>query len=158
MHVVGSRGSALRTVIEHHHIRIAIRQLVHHRIVAADALWLMTRQRNREVHGQDGVGVDKQFVACLPVAAHHGFSELISRSVLGTEEAGSLIDSVCVDFCSGRNHAGRVPLHAQRRITCREFTRLNIGQVAIALIGIVPFLQLPVEEPCQRSLTVRIFG
>ena len=71
MHVVWGGGAAARTVVEHHHIRIAIRQLMHHRIVAADALGLMTRQRNREMHGQNGIGVHEQFVAMLAVAARH---------------------------------------------------------------------------------------
>ena len=129
---------------------------MHHRIMATDALGLMTRQRNGEMHGQNGVGVHEQLIAMLAVAARHRPRELLRGTVLCTQEAWALADGLLVDLRSRRHHACRIPLDAQRCIACRKLTRLHIRQVAIASVGIAPFLQLSVEEAGQRRLAVRV--
>ena len=114
MHVVRSRGAAARAVVEHHHVGIAVRHLVHHGVVAFDALWLVDFERDGEVHGQDGERIDEQFVAVAIDLVLDDFFELFGRTVVGTQEAGTLADGLLVDLGTCGHHACRVPLHAEK--------------------------------------------
>ena len=58
MQMVGSAGSTMRTVIEHHQFWIVLQQTVYLYIMIHDPLGLMLLMRNSEMFRQDGERVD----------------------------------------------------------------------------------------------------
>ena len=109
-----------------------------------DQLRHMLHIRNGEVDGQDGVGVDKQVVLAVD-----GFLELLLGTVLLAEETGPFSKGLLVDAGTCRHHSGRIPLNMERRGADHEFACLHITQIVIASTGIVPLLELTVEESQQ---------
>ena len=58
-----------------------------------DELWLVLHTGNGEVDGKDGEGVDEQVVTAVDALLH-----LFLRTVVLTEETGSLGDGLCIDL------------------------------------------------------------
>ena len=75
-----------------------------------DELWLMPDARNREMDRQDGEGVDKQVIAAVDILFH-----LFLRTVLLTEETGTLGECLLRDSGTCGNDTGRIPLHLNGR-------------------------------------------
>ena len=145
--MVGSRRAALRSVIEHRQRRIGVEQSVNLAIVHADALRTVRAQRNGEVLGHDREGVDEQREVLVHLLLH-----LLLRSVLLAEEAGALGDGLAVDVCACRDDACGVVLQLERNLAARQLARLHVAQVVEVLSGILPHLQLAVEEALQRTV------
>ena len=106
MHVVWCTGPTLRTIIEHHQLLVFLQQAMNLSIVAKNALWLMFSGWYGKMHRQDGEGIQQQFVTIIDV-----FYDLLLRTVVHTEEAGSLRNGLLVDFCSSADHTGRIELY-----------------------------------------------
>ena len=147
VHVVGSRRATLRSVIEHRQRRIGVEQSVNLAIVHADALRTVRAQRNGEVLRHDREGVDEQREVLVHLLLH-----LLLRSVLLAEEAGALGDGLAVDVCACRDDACGVELQLERNLAARQLARLHVAQVVEVLSGILPHLQLAVEEALQRTV------
>ena len=116
-------------------------------VVVENALRLVSDTGDGEVRGQDGVGVDKQIELTVD-----GLLSLLLRTVLFTEETGTLGDHLLVDAGACGHHAGRIPLYEDRRGADGQLSRPDVAQVVVAVAGIVPLLQLTVEEPLQRRV------
>ena len=110
-------------------------------------LWPVLHTGDGEVCGQNGEGIDKQVVLTIDA-----FLELLLGAILLAKETGALLDSLFVDAGSCGNHAGWIPLHLDGRGTHHQFACLYIAQVVVAFPGIVPTLELAIEEPLQRRV------
>ena len=104
----------------------------------------MLHTGNGEVRGQNGEGIDQQVVLIVDTLL-----ELLLGAILFAEETRALSDGFLVDAGSCGYHTGGIPLHLNRRGTHHQLARLHITQVVIALAGIVPTLQLTIEESLQ---------
>ena len=147
MGMVRGGGAALRTVVEHHHLRIFLQQLVNLAVGLADALRLMPHAGDGEVYRQDGVGVHEQVEVVVD-----RFLRLFLRTVLFAEETRPLGDHLLIDAGARRHDARRVPLYEYRRGSHRQLARLHVAQVVVTPAGVVPFLQLTVEEALQGGV------
>ena len=105
VHVVGCRCSTLGTIVEHHELGILGEHLVHLADVFLDALRCVTVVGNREVGGQDGERVHQQREIVVDV-----YLDLLLWTILGAEEATTLLKSGLVYFGSRRYHTGWVEL------------------------------------------------
>ena len=144
MGMIGGRGATLRSVVEHHQFRILLEQLMNLAIGLADQLRHVLHIRNGEVDRQDGVGVDEEVVLAVD-----GLLELLLGTVVLAEETGALVDDLLVDAGTCRHHAGWVPLYMEGGGADHELTRLHIPQIVVAATGIVPLLELTIEEAQQ---------
>ena len=147
MGMVGGRGTAVGTVIEHDQLGVGREQAVDFAIHVADGLRLVAQCGQREVHGQDRVGIDEQFPLAVDCALH-----LIGRTVGRTEEAGTLLEAAGVDFGGGGHDASGIPLHDEADVAVGEFACLHVGKLAIAAPGVRPCVELAVEEALERRL------
>ena len=142
MKMVGSRGTALRSVVEHEQPAVALQKFSHYVIVAGNALRLMLTCGDGEVFGQDRERIYEYMEFRVLPHAH-----LLLRTILIAEEATALGHGLLADFGSGGDDAGRVELQLQRNslygLTLRHnAAHLHREQVAIALAGVGPHLQL----------------
>ena len=147
MHVVGSAGTTLRTVVEHHQLGISSKQLMYLTIVRENALWLMAPGRNREVHRQDGERIDEELKLLVDILRH-----LHAWAVFLAQETGAAGYRRFVYLRSGTDDACGIELHLCREIAYRQLAHLHVLKVVEALTGIVPPLQLAVEEPLQTAV------
>ena len=145
--MVGRRGTTLRSVIEHHELRVAVEQAVHLYIELFYALRLVARGGNGVVRRQNGEGIDQKLQVVVELLL-----DLFLRTVLLAEETGSFGYHLAVDAGSGRDHARWVPLHLQGEVLIAQLACLHISEVAVAQPCVVPFLQLAVEETLQAGV------
>ena len=138
MQMVWSRGTALRTVVEYHQFAVQTQKSVHLAIVLEDGLRLMLACRNREMYRKDRERIDQQVETFVYLLGH-----LYLRTVLLAEEAWTLIEGLLVYLGTCAHDAGRVPLQLEK---VGESLALHVLQVAVAMAGILPSLQLAVEE------------
>ena len=78
--------------------------------------------------------------------------DLFLGAILFAEETGTLGDGLLVDAGTCRHDAGGIPLYLDARGADDEFTGLGAAQFVITAAGIVPLLELVVEEPQQRRV------
>ena len=144
MGMVGSRRTTFRTIIEDQHLRIFLQQFMDLTVTVADLLRLVLHTGNGEVDRQDGEGVHQQVILIADTLLY-----LFLRTVLFTEETGACCHRLLVDAGTRRDDAGRIPLYLHRGGTHSQLACLHVAQFPIAASGIVPFLQLTVEEAQQ---------
>ena len=147
MGMIGCRRTTFRTIIEHQHLGILLQQLMDMSVAGVDLLRLVLHTWDGEVDRQDGEGVHQQVVLIVDVLLH-----LLLRTVLFTEETGACCHRLLVDAGSCRDDAGGIPLYLHGGGADRQFTGLHVTQFPVAASGIVPFLQLTVEEALQRRI------
>ena len=147
MGMVWCGGTALGTVVEDHQLGIVVEQLMDLAVGLADELRLVPDAGDGEVDGQDGEGIDEQVVLAVNALLH-----LFLGTVLLTEETGALGDGLGIDPGSSRAYAGGVPLHLYGGGSYGQLAGFDITQVVVAVAGIVPLLQLTVEEPLQGGV------
>ena len=87
MHVIGSRGTATRTVIEHHEVGKTLQNLVHFTIVSLYRLRLMLQRRDSEMMRKNRERVEKQLEARVYLLRH-----LLGRTVFLTKETRTFLD------------------------------------------------------------------
>ena len=87
MEMVGGAGSALRTVVEDHHVWEGLSYAQHVWEAAGYALGRVLHGRDGVVFGENREGIDKYIVASA-VAALEGQGLLLRRTVLPAQEAG----------------------------------------------------------------------
>ncbi len=104
-------------------------------------LRLVLHRGDGKVDRQDGEGVYQQVVLVID-----RFLKLLFRAILLAEETRALCHRLLIDTGSCRHHPGRVPLYLHARSTHYQLAGLYIAQVVVALSGIVPLLQLTIEE------------
>ena len=145
--MVWRRSTTLGTVVEDHHLRVFVEQFVYLAIVVTNALRLVPDAGNGEVDRQDGVGVHEQVEMAVD-----RFLRLFLRTVRLAEETRSLSEHLLVDAGTCGDDACRVPLYLYGRGSYGQLACLYVTQVLIAPTGIVPLLQLAVEEALQRGV------
>ena len=149
--MVGGAGSTFRTVIEYHQLGVSLQNLVHLTIVRQYALRLVLACGNGEVHRQYRERIYQQLELLVK-----GLRHLLLRAVLRTEEARAVGDGRPVDFGSRADDSSRIELDFCRVFAYRKLTHLHILKFVVTLSGIVPFLQLAVEEPEQTAVAVAV--
>ena len=142
MHVIGSRGSTLRAVIENGNVRITCQNAVHFRIIVQYALRLMGACRNGEMHRHYGVWIDKQLKLVVQM-----FYNLTVRPVAFTQEARPAAYLILAHMRPGGNHARRIELQCYVLSANGNVARQHVMQVAEIAPGHVPGFKLPVEKP-----------
>ena len=141
MSVVGGRSSTVGAVVEYGEFGITLYHAEYLAITRAYALRVVAVERDGKVDGQNGEGVDQQREVVV-----QAFGHLLLRTVVGAEEAGPMGYAAGIDARTGRDHAGRVELHLQQRVAATEAALLYMVEVAEALAGVAPELQLAVYE------------
>ena len=147
MSMVGSRGATFGSVVEHHHLGIFVEQIEHLAIVAQYALWLVAQRGDGEVCGQNGERIDKQ----LKVLVDNLLGLLLGAVGLA-EEARTLGYCLLVDLGTRGCYPCGIPLHVDGDGVTGQFACLHSLQLLIASAGLVPCLQLAVEESEQRTV------
>ena len=147
MSMVGSRCSALWTVIEHHHLGIFVEQVEYLAIVAKYALRLMPKRGDGEVRGEYGEGIDEQFEMLV-----YYLLCLFLGAVCLTEETRSLGYRLLVDTGTRGCYPRGIPLHIDGNGIANEFAGFHSLQLLVSVAGIVPCLHLSVEESHQRTV------
>ncbi len=155
--MVGGGGPAARPVVEHRQRGVLRQQGQQLAVQGAYTLWLVRGGGQREVLGQDGVGVHQQLYVVRGRAKGGVQRQLLGRAVLSAEEAGALAQRLAGDGGAGRGDAGGVPLCRQRQLAAVQLVRGHVGQLAVALQRGGPQGQLAVQEALQgRALLVRL--
>ena len=147
MGMVWRGGTALGTIVEDHQFGIVVEQFMDLAVGLTDELRLVPDAGDGEVDGQDGEGIDEQVVLAV-----NALLRLFLGTVLLTEEAGTLRDGLGIDPSPCGTYARRVPLHLYGGGAYGQLTGFDIAQVVVTLAGIVPLLQLTVEEPLQGGV------
>ena len=93
MGVIGSRSTALWSVIEYHHLWILGKQLVNLAIGITNQLRLVLYRWNGKVDGQDGEGVDQQVELSID-----RFLNLLLGAILLAQETGALGQCLLVNL------------------------------------------------------------
>src|SRR5574344_1986522 len=121
MSMIRSCGTALRTVIEYHHLRIFSEQLIYLGIHPHNLLRLMLLGRYREVYWKDGERIYQQVISIV----HHHL-HLLLGAILLTQETGSLLQCLSVYLGTRRYHSCRIPLYSHRQTVTWQFARLHV--------------------------------
>ena len=87
------------------------------------------------MNGQNREGVDQQLIQSINPAVH-----LLLRTVLGTQETGTLGNRLGVNLGTRRSNAGRIPLGHHGKGVGHQLTGLHTFQVTIALAYLLPNL------------------
>ena len=91
--MIGSRSTALWSVIEYHHLWILGKQLVNLAIGITNQLRLVLYRWNGKVDGQDGEGVDQQVELSID-----RFLNLLLGAILLAQETGALGQCLLVNL------------------------------------------------------------
>ena len=145
MGMVGCRGTTERSVIEDHQFGIMSQQLYHLAIHATNLLGLMPAGRNGEMHGEDGIWVDQQFIVHILY-----FRQLLCGTVLPAQETRTGCNGLLGDGGTCRTDTCGVELHLKRRGTHVQLACLHMTQFPIAVARLRPQRQLTVEIAIQR--------
>ena len=119
MSMVGSRGTTLGTIVEHHHLRILLEQLVNLAIRVEYALGLMLQRGDSEVLWEYWERIDEQLILAVDILLY-----LFLRTILFTEETRALGDGLLIHLGSCGNHSCGVPLYLDARRTDNQFAGL----------------------------------
>ena len=130
MEMVGGAGSALRAVVEDHHVWEGLSQAQHVGEAAGYALGRMLHGRDGVVFGENGEGIDQHLVAAA-VAAFEGQGLLMRRTVVPAQEAGPGFYRGGVGAGQGRDGPRRVELHPDGHPAEFYFLSLYIQQVTV---------------------------
>ena len=135
--MVGSGGAAARSVVEHEMPRQAACHAEQVGEVSADALRGVHEAGQGEVPGQDGIGVDEQFIVVEARAV-----QLFLRTLRQAEETRALCQCLPVHLCPGGHDACRVVLQHQSVL---QGALLHVCQFVVASACVVPDFQLTAE-------------
>ena len=113
-------------------------EAMHLAIILVDGLWLMLLGWYGEVDGQDREWIDQELESVVYLLSH-----LHLRSVLITEEARAFAQGLLIYLGSRAHDASWVPLELYQ---LGELLGLHMLEVTEAMAGILPFLQLAIEE------------
>ena len=147
MSVVRSRGTALRPVVEHHHLGIFVKQVEYLAIIAQYALRLMPQRRYSEMSREYGEGIDEQFKMLV-----YYLLCLFLGAVGLAQEARSLGYRLLVNAGTRGCYPCRIPLHVDGNGIANKFASLHSLQLLVSVTGVVPRLHLPVEESHERTV------
>ena len=138
MKMVWSRSTTLRTVVEHHQVAVQTDEAVHLAVVLVDELRLVLACRNGEVDWQNRERIHQEMEFLIYLLRH-----LFLRTVLVAKEARALAQGFLIYLGARTYDAGWVPLQFQ---LVGELAGFYVLEVAEAVAGICPHLQLAVEE------------
>ena len=133
MGMIRSRGTTLRTIIEHHHLWVFFQQLMNLAIGFEYALGLVFQRRDGKMLLQDRKGIYKQLILAVNL-----FLDLLLGTILLTKETRAFRNGLLIDFGTRRHHTGRIPLHLDAISSHHQFTRLGTTQVMVSLSGCFP--------------------
>ena len=105
MKMIRGRGTALRTIVEHHQFAVKREEAMHLAVVLIDGLILMLAGRNGEMHRKDWERIHQQMEVFVYLLRH-----LLLWTVAVAEEARALAQGLPVYLGSRAHDAGRVPL------------------------------------------------
>ena len=105
MKMIRGRGTALRTIVEHHQFAMQREEAMHLAIVLIDGLILMLAGRNGEMHRKDWERIHQQMEVFIYLLRH-----LLLWSVAVAEEARAFAQGLPVYLGSRTHDAGRIPL------------------------------------------------
>ena len=145
MEMVGGAGSALRAVVEDHHVGEDLGQAQHVWEAAGYALGRVLHGRDGVVFGENGKGIDQHLVAAA-VTALEGQGLLLRRTVVPAQEAGPGLYRCGIGAGQGRDGPRRVELYPDGHPAEVYFLSLYILQVAVSPRRLRPCGQLSVEQ------------
>ena len=145
--VVGSRGPASWSVVEHCDFGICLEQLMYLRIVVGYLLRLVPSRGYSKMRVEYGEWIHEDIQFCV-----EGLDDLFLWPVFRTEETRALADILFRHFRPRGDDASGIPLCHERDgvVVVLQLPCLHGIQVAVALLGIRPQFKLSVEEPHER--------
>ena len=148
MKMIGGAGSALRAVVEDHHVGEGLSQAQHVWEAAGYALGRVFHGRDGVVLGENGKGVDQHLVTAA-VTALEGQGLLLRRTVVPAQETGPDLYRGGIGPGQGRDGPGRVELHPDRHPVEVYFLSFYILQVTVPPRRLRPKTHLSLEQTFQ---------
>ena len=140
MSMVGSRGTAARTIIEDHDVGIIVEQRINLREQSGYALRLMATSRQSEVHWQNREWIYQEFQSTLQNLRH-----LTVVAISIAEKTRTLGNSLLVDVGTSRHYACRIEL----RLDVAQLLGLDMRELLIVEVRNLPYFELAIEETLQ---------
>ena len=155
MEMVGGAGSALRAVVEDHHVGEGLSQAQHVGKADGYALGRVLHGRDGVVLGENGEGVDQHLVAAA-VTALEGQGLLLRRTVVPAQEAGPGLYRGGIGAGQGRDGPGRVELYPDGHPAEVYFLSFDILQLAVPPRRLRPKTHLSLEQTFQCHVFMKL--